>query len=63
VSKIKRGGFLFISWIGDHDPKHVHVFRDDRLICKWDLENRRVMEGEITRQILKYIDELEEEGH
>jgi hypothetical protein len=26
MGKIRRGGYLFLWWIGDHAPRHVHVF-------------------------------------
>jgi hypothetical protein len=63
VGKIRRGGYVFVSWIGDHAPRHVHVYRDGTLIVKWDLENRRPMKGEASRPILKLIEELESEGN
>jgi hypothetical protein len=63
MGKIRRGGFVFIQWAGDHAPKHVHVYRDGRLICKWDLDHRRVMKGRISKRILTLIQKLEEEGN
>jgi hypothetical protein len=62
VGKLKRGGYIFITWKGDHGPRHVHVFKDGKLIGKWDLDNRRVMEGKINKKIQAYIDELSAEG-
>jgi hypothetical protein len=62
VGKIRRGGFIFITWIGDHSPYHVHVYKDGKLILKWDLENNLAMKGEVTRKILRLIDELRDEG-
>jgi hypothetical protein len=47
---------------GDHPPRHVHVYRDGKLIVKWDLDNRTAMKGAATRRILKLIAELESEG-
>jgi hypothetical protein len=49
-------------WKGDHPPRHVHVYRDDRLIVKWDLDNQKAMKGAMTRRILDLIAELESEG-
>lgn len=63
MGKVRRGGYVFVSWIGDHTPRHVHVYRDGTLIVKWDLENRRPMKGEASRRILKLIEELESEGN
>jgi hypothetical protein len=39
-----------------------HVYRDGRLIVKWDLDNHRAMKGAATRRILELIAELEAEG-
>ena len=62
MPKIRRGGFIFIAWRGDHSPRHVHVYRNGRLIVKWDLENRMAMKGKGSRKILELIRQLEAEG-
>jgi hypothetical protein len=62
MARIRRGGYIFLTWIGDHPPQHVHVYRDGKLIVKWDLENRMPMIGEANRRVLSLIDELESEG-
>jgi hypothetical protein len=62
MSRIRRGGYLFISWIGDHAPRHVHVYRDGKLVVKWDLENGRPIRGRPTAKILALIAELVSEG-
>jgi Domain of unknown function (DUF4160) len=53
---------VFITWKGDHPPRHVHVYRDGKLIVKWDLDNQKAMKGAATRRILDLISELEAEG-
>jgi len=62
MSKRRRGGYLFIGWKGDHSPRHVHVYRDGKLVTKWDLDNWQAMEGAATSRILKLIRELQNEG-
>ena len=62
VGKYRRGGYVFITWTGDHPPRHVHVYRDGKLVVKWDLENKKAMKGAVTRRILALILELETEG-
>ncbi len=62
MARIRRGGYIFLTWVGDHSPRHVHVYRDGKLVVKWDLENRMPMIGEANRRILSLIDELESEG-
>ncbi|MFQ5902774.1 MAG: DUF4160 domain-containing protein [Candidatus Binatia bacterium] len=62
MGKIRRGNYIFITWKGDHSPRHVHIYRNGRLVLKWDLENRKAMKGEPADRVLKLIDELVEEG-
>lgn len=60
--KIRRGNYVFLSWVGDHTPRHVHVYFDSKLVLKWDLENQLPMQGRPTRKLLRLIAELEREG-
>jgi len=62
VPKIRLGGYIFIARRSDHPPRHVHVYRDGRLIVKWDLDNRMPMKGKATAKILRLIAQLEAEG-
>lgn len=62
MGKIRRDNYTFKTWKGDHDPKHVHVYKDNKLIVKWDLENNQVMKGKITGRIRKLIEDLESEN-
>ena len=62
MTKVRRGGFIFITWKGDHPPRHVHVLRDGRLILRWDLELHRSMQGFATGKLVALIRELEKEG-
>jgi hypothetical protein len=40
----------------------VHVYRDEKLVVKWDLDNRKPMKGKASRRVLKLLGELESEG-
>lgn len=62
MSKIRRGGYIFLTWKGDHPPRHVHVYRDGKLVVKWDLDNKMPMKGEASRRVVDLINELESEG-
>lgn len=62
MGKVRRGNYVFLTWKGDHGPRHVHVYRNGELVLKWDLENGQAMKGNPTRRILKLIQELEAEG-
>ncbi len=61
MGKIRRGNYIFISWKGDHGH-HVHVYKDGRLIVKWDLDNWMAIEGQATKRIKDLLEELLEEG-
>ena len=62
MGKQRRGGYVFITWKGDHPPRHVHVYRDEKLVVKWDLDSQKPMKGAATRRTLELIAELEAEG-
>ena len=61
VGKVRRGGYVFFSWKSDHPPRHVHVYRNGRLIVKWDLDNNRPMKGAASKKLLGLIRDLENE--
>ena len=62
MAKLRRGGCVFLTWKGDHPPRHVHVYRQGRLLVKWDLDNNKPMKGKASRRVLQLIRELESEG-
>lgn len=62
VTRIKRGGYIFVMWVGDHEPKHIHVFRDDELILKWDALDRKPILGVPGARLKRLLDELEAKG-
>jgi hypothetical protein len=62
VGRIRRGGFIFVTWKGDHSPRHVHVYRGGKLVVKWNLDDRVPMKGRPTARVLQLIEELEAES-
>ena len=62
MGKVRKGGYIFLWWKSDHDPRHVHVYRRGRLVVKWDLDNDRSMAGAASKEILRLIRELRQEG-
>jgi len=60
--KVRRGNYVFLTWTGDHSPRHVHVYRHSKLVVKWDLENWLPMQGKANRKLLQLIKELNKEG-
>jgi hypothetical protein len=62
MGKVRRGGYVFLTWKGDHSPRHVHIYRDGMLVSKWDLDNNVPMLGKVTRRVRELIEQLESEG-
>lgn len=62
MGKIRRGNFIFLTWTGDHSPRHVHVYKEGELVVKWDLEHWQPMRGVATRQVERLIRQLIREG-
>ncbi|MDZ4655004.1 MAG: DUF4160 domain-containing protein [Coriobacteriia bacterium] len=62
MPKKRRGGYVFVGWKGDHSPRHVHVYRDGKLVVKWDLDNWQAMEGFASNRVKSLIRELKDEG-
>ena len=58
MGRKKRGGYIFETYAGDHPPYHVHVFKGDEFIGRFDVENQRPMDDDFSAQVLKYLEEL-----
>lgn len=62
MGKIRRGNLVMVWWKGDHSPRHVHVYRDGKLVVKWDLESGVPMKGHADARVRRVLRELVEEG-
>jgi hypothetical protein len=62
VGKVRRENYVFLTWKGDHSPRHVHVYRDGKLVLKWNLDAGVPMKGRPTARLVRLILELDEEG-
>lgn len=62
MPKIRRGNYIFLAWAGDHSPRHVHVYRDGKLVVKWDLERWQPMKGRASARLEKLLSALVKEG-
>jgi hypothetical protein len=58
VAKIRGGNLVFLTWVGDHSPRHVHVYRNG----KWDLESSQPMRGHASATLQGLIAQLVKEG-
>ncbi len=62
VTKVRRGNYVFLTWKGDHSPRHVHVYRDGKLLLKWNLDDSVPMKGKTDARLLQLIAALKKEG-
>ena len=62
VTKVRRGNYVFLTWKGDHSPRHVHVYRDGKLLLKWNLDDSVPMRGKPDARLLQLIASLKKEG-
>lgn len=62
MGKVRRGGYVFVTWKGDHSPRHVHVYREGVLVVKWDLDTHQPMIGTASRRVRTLIAGLDNEG-
>ena len=62
MGRIRRGGYLIEWWIGDHYPKHVHIYRDGSLVAKVEIPSLLVLSGRLNRRLRKILEELIQEG-
>jgi len=60
--KVRRSNYVFLTWVGDHSPRHVHVYKRSKLVVKWDLENWLPMKGKANHRLLQLIEEMNREG-
>ena len=61
MGRIRRGGYLIEWWIGDHWPKHVHIYEDGKEIAKVQMPEMIILTGRINKRLRKILKELLEE--
>ena len=62
MTQVRRAGYVFVSWVGDHPPRHIHIYQRGKLVAKYDLESREVMKGRVSSKLRKVIAQLQREG-
>lgn len=61
MGRVRRGGYLIEWWIGDHLPKHVHVYRDRKLVAKVEVPGLLVLSGMLNKKLKRILEELMKE--
>ena len=62
VGKVRRNGYIFFWFVGDHAPIHIHIAKDGREICKWALFEQREISGKANKKLRDTIEKLRLEG-
>jgi hypothetical protein len=63
MGKVRRGGYLFLWWKADHEPRHVHVLTNaGKLLGRVDLKTLRGLEDWTpSRKLQAIIKQLKRE--
>lgn len=62
MGREKREGYIIEWWMGDHDPKHVHIYKNGKEIAKVVVPDMRILTGNLNRKLRKIIEELLRDG-
>ena len=64
MGKVRRGGYILFWWIGDHEPRHIHV--QTAKGKKLGRVNLTTLEGienwTLPKDLQKIINDLKHEG-
>jgi hypothetical protein len=56
MSRRRAGGFVFVTYKGDHPPLHVHIEKEGREIGRWDIENQKPMDNlEVSQKLISAL--------
>jgi len=62
MGRLRRGNYIFVWYIADHPPPHVHIFEKGKEVAKYNLKDQCLIKGKITKKLEKIIHELMKEG-
>jgi hypothetical protein len=64
MGRVRRGGYIFDWWIGDHDPRHVHVSDGNgNLLGRVAVDDFSPLdEWHPPRKVVEILKALKEEG-
>ena len=63
MGKIRRGGYILEWFIGDHGPRHIHVYDEKhKFIGRLDPQRMAGLEGWMPdRKLVKIVEDLKQE--
>lgn len=62
MGRLKRAGYLIEWWIGDHFPKHVHIYKDGGTVAKVQIPELLVLSGKLSKKLRKILTGMIQEG-
>jgi hypothetical protein len=64
MGRVRRSGYIIEWFVGDHEPRHVHVYSDKhRLIGRLDIDRLVGVEGWTPdKKLLKLVQDLKDEN-
>lgn len=62
MGRVRRGGYVIDWWIGDHTPRHVHVYRNGMQVAKVEMPGMMVLAGTLRRPLRRILEQLVKEG-
>ena len=64
MGRVRRGGYILTWVIGDHEPRHIHVYDNKhRLIGRLDVDRLVGIEGWTPdRKLIKLVQDLRNES-
>ena len=62
MGRVKRGGYLIEWWMGDHTPKHVHIYKEGELVVKVQVPEMIILSGKVSKKLKKILGKLLQEG-
>jgi hypothetical protein len=63
MGRVRRGGYIFEWWVGDHPPRHIHVSDDNgKILGRIGLDPiEPVDEWQPSRKVIEIVQELQRE--
>ena len=64
MGKVRRGGYIFEWWIGDHMPRHVHISDSNgELLGRVALDSEASLDNwKPPKKVLQIIRQLQQEN-
>ncbi|MFH1262991.1 MAG: DUF4160 domain-containing protein [Pseudomonadota bacterium] len=62
MGRIQRAGYLIEWWMGDHMPKHAHVYKDGKEVAKVQVPQLLVLKGRLNKKLRRIFADLIRQG-